>query len=459
MNDPIRFAPPSVAARGIVAGRVGFAVGPRGLALLVAGGLWIVPAFWNPRFVLMMLLWDLMVVAVWGWDMLRLPGPHAIEVRRHWNTTAALTNPGSITLEVCNSGPIPLRLTLVDDVPGGLRPLPPTITIDATPEIDARASYGILPIERGDHRIGPVFCRYRSHLGLGEKWSIAEIPQTVRVYPDIDAAKRHSLHLVRSRQVAVERRHRRRRGIGREFESLREYRQGDQMRDICWTATARRGRLITKVYQVERSQAVWILIDTGRLLRERVGQLSKLDHSVNAALGLAHLALRNGDRVGMIAYGRDTALEIGAGRGAAHLRSIMERLAVLDATAYEADHFRAAETLMSAQKQRSLVVWLTDLAETVTTPDVIRGASSLMPRHAVLLAIIAQPDLHRVADERPPDVERMYRHAAALEMVHRREAAIGSLAQRGAAAFEVPPDGLSVALVNRYLEIKERGLI
>ena len=125
------------------------------------------------------------------------------------------------------------------------------------------------------------------------------------------------LHLVRSQSLVAERRRARQHGAGREFERLRDYRDGDERRDICWTATARRGKLVTRLYRPERSQTVWILLDGSRLLRARAGNRTKLDAAVDAALALAHVAQASGDRVGLVAYGRRVHARIAPDRGAA----------------------------------------------------------------------------------------------------------------------------------------------
>ena len=111
-----------------------------------------------------------------------------------------------------------------------------------------------------------VFLRYQSGLGIAQRWATVKLEQTIRVYPNLEEAKKHTIFLLRSRQIEQEKRLQRRRGMGREFESLREWRDGDELRDICWSATARRAKLITKIHQIERSQSVWIVVDAGRLL-------------------------------------------------------------------------------------------------------------------------------------------------------------------------------------------------
>jgi uncharacterized protein (DUF58 family) len=253
--------------------------------------------------------------------------------------------------------------------------------------------------------------------------------------------------------------------MGREFDSLREYREGDELRDISWTATARRRHLITRVFQMERSQNVWLVLDAGRLLRAQVREegdaprFSKLDYAVNAALSLAQVALYCGDRVGLLAYGRKVQQNLYAGRGAHHVRAIVESLAQVRAEAFESDHGRAVRALLNAQKRRSLVVWITDFAETATIPEVIEYAMQLTPRHLVVFAAMGQPDLKALAETIPAVTADLYRHGAALEISQRRDILLRGLRQRGVLALELMPGMLASALVTQYLDIKERSLI
>ena len=459
MTGPRRLAPPTAEGAARSARRWPLAFAPRFFILLVAGLAALVPAWRAPRLAGALLLWDLLVVGAWAIDLRRLPPPGRITVRRIWGGPPALEAETRVELEVRNDGIASVDVALIDDLPPSLRRQPPEVTLGAAAGRSGRAVYVVEPLERGDHAIGEVFLRYRSRARLAERWARADLRQTVRVYPNLLESKRQTIYLIRSRQIALEKRLRHRGGLGREFEGLRERRDGDAWRDVCWTASARRAKLITKLYRVERSQPVWIVLDTGRLLRERVGRLSKLDHAVNAALSLAQVALYSGDRVGLLAYGRSPVARVGAARGAAHLRALLEQLALLRAEPFEADHARAAETLLRAQTRRGLVVWLTDLAETATLPEVVESAARMTPRHLVFLVVVGQPDLGDAARRRPADPAEMYRNLAAQEMVQRRELFLETLKRRGVLAAELLPGGLATGLVNRYLEIKDRGLV
>jgi uncharacterized protein (DUF58 family) len=460
-----RLVPGPAAARARAFRRLGIGFGSRFFAALLIGLVWLGPAWWSPRLLYAMLLWDVLLLLAWSWDLLRLPKPQQLELSRIWHTPPALAAPSSVTIELRNSSRVTLRANVVDEAPRTLRLEPPTLEFAAGPGLRARAQYAILPTERGEARLGRIFVRYQSALRFAERWAAADCPQTIHVLPNLEQAKQHTLYLIRSRQVELEKRRKRQRGIGREFESLRDYREGDELREICWTATARRNRLITKVQQMERSQAVWLVLDAGRLLRaqiqaaDRPVALSKLDYAVEAALALAQVALHCGDRVGLLAYGRQIQQNLNAGRGAFHLRALVESLALVHGEPYEADHARAAHVLLREQKRRSLIVWITDLAETATTPEVIEYALQMTPRHLVLFAAMGQPDLGALAGAVPASEEEMYRHVAALEIVERRELLLRRLRQQGALAFELMPGMLASSLVNQYLDVKERSLL
>ncbi len=440
-------------------GRMSFAFGRRFFFLLALGGLWLIPAFWNREFLYGILLWDAILLLGWLADLLRLPRPQQVTVERSWPGPPALLAmmPVDLRLQAPRGSAITFRV--IDDLPVALRTENDTAVARGSRFGDAKVQIQVRPKERGDHKAQKVYLKYRSDLGLAERWATADLPQAIRVYPDLRSAGYSTLHLTRSRRIEFERRLQRQRGMGREFESLREYQLGDEFRDICWTATARRGKLVTRLHQMERSQPVWIVIDTGRLLRARVGELTKLDCLVNSALAVAQLAIQSEDRVGLLAYGRNVQQRIPLGRGPGQIRSILEALAQVKAEIPEADHLRAVSMLQMMQPRRSLVIWMTDLAETAMTPEVVEAATLLSRRHLVLFVVAGQPELSDSANRRPGEVREMYETAAAQELIQRREILLRRLRDRGALTVEAPPQGLSPAVLNQYLHVKEHSLL
>lgn len=465
--DASHLAPETREARGAPLARRSFlgrilpsgGFGRRAFSLFLLGLVWIGPAWFERRFLWAMGAWDAAVLLLWVWDYARLPHPAEIIVRRVWRHPVAFGTASAVSIEFEDLGRLSILVSLVDEVPAALVQRPPERTLRVPSGDKGSAGYEVFPRERGDLHLGRLFFRYQSSLRVAERWASADLSQTIRVYPNLEEARRQMLYLIRTRQVALERRLRRHRGQGRDFESLREYRPGDPWRDICWTATARRSRPVTREYQAERSQTVWIVIDAGRLLRARIFGPSKLDYAVNAALSLAQVSLYSGDKVGLLAYGRRIQQQLPPGRGPAHLRAILERLAMVRSEPSEANHVRAAETLLGRQSRRSLVVWLTDISETPALPEVIESAMQMASRHLVLFGVIQQPELLDVAASSPATAVEMYRHIAAQEMLDRRQVLLERLRQRGVLALEFEAARISPALVNQYLDIKERSLL
>jgi uncharacterized protein (DUF58 family) len=475
--------------------RFAFALTPRCITLLLLGFLGLIPGFFDWRLAYSMLAWDFLVLLFATLDALRLPAPRQLTAARTWSNAPALDSNTEIELTLENSGNLILECRLIDDLPTALVAHPAERRLTIFPRVPASLRYTVHPQERGDWPTGWLFVRYRSGLGLTESWAKAPLIQTVRIYPALRTGEEQQLFLARSRQIDLQLRQARLRGLGRDFESLREYREGDDLRDICWTATARRGGLITRQYQTERSQAVWIVLDCGRLMRSRVavptdavrnlskegaggfnprdsaaewpGALApekhpphtKLDHACTTAVALAQLALFSGDRVGLLAYGAGIQQRLLPGRGAAHLRQLIEALALVRAESGEADHLRATAMLNRLQPRRALILWITDLAETAMRPEVIDGAVQLLRRHVLLFVAMAQPEVESIAHARPGSVDQMFRAAAAQEMAARRELLLARLHEHGALTLDLNPEALTSSVLNQYLAVKERAMV
>ncbi len=453
--------------------RWGFGLTPRAIGLLCVGFFWLIPGFWDGRLAYAMPAWDALVLLAALLDGLRLPRAAQLTASRSWSNAPALDSDTEIELTIENHGRMIVECRLVDDLPPALVAVPATHRLIAFPRVPASLRYRVQPTERGDWETGWLYVRYRSGLGLAERWACAPLTQTVRVYPALRTGEEQQIFLARSRQIDLQLRRAQQRGLGRDFESLREYREGDDLRDICWTATARRGSPITRQYQTERSQPVWIVLDCGRLMRSRVAfdsetfqssgrapsPHSKLDYACTTAVALAQLALYSGDRVGLLAYGQGIQQRLLPGRGAAHLRHLIESLAQVQAEAGEADHLRATAMLNRLQPRRSLILWITDLAETAMRPEVIDGAVQLLRRHVLLFVAMAQPEVEAIAQARPKNIEQMFRAAAAQEMAGRRELLLARLHEQGALTLDLNPEALTSSVLNNYLMVKERAMV
>ncbi len=494
--------PESVTAVAAPQGRrgrlFGFALTPRALYLLLAGVVLAVPAFFVPHTLWMMPAWDVVILMLAVTDALRLPAPSVISVERRFEHAPALGEAAPVTLNVLQLSPRRLRIGLTDASHPALDLTPQTRFVDCYPHDPAALQVATRPALRGDLLLGKIFLRYRSGIGLAERWAAASVAQTVRVLPSAIGSEDRSIFLLRARQVELDRRRVRRIGIGREFEALRDYQAGDELRNLSWTATARRGKPITRVFTTERSQQVWTVIDAGRLSRtsfelrlpapptgsgpssnggrsllaEVPGSagftdlandhrlhLQQVDQAASAAMLLSQVVDRAGDRSALLAYGRGIQQQIAPGKGALHLRRILDALAMVHSETAEADHRRASARLRQVQGRRSLVFWITEMAESATTPEVALAVADLARQHLVVLLLLQHPELDDFAKSRPKDPEQMFAVTAANEMLTRRRTLIAQLERRGVLVVETSPAKVGVAAINQYLEIKSRGML
>jgi len=441
-------------------GRFAFALTPRTLVLLTAGVSWIILAFYAKVFLVMLAAWDLLVLLLAILDGLRLPRPDSLTVSRTWLSVPAVGQETSVEIEISHPGSAVLTAKIIDDLSPSLIASPPELPLTLWPRTASAVRYSFSPCERGDHRAGRIYVRYRSRAGMAERWAFADLAQTIRVFPSLRSDSEDDLFLARSRQIEMQKRREQLRGQGREFESLREYREGgDDLREVCWTASARRGILICRQYQVERSQPVWLVLDTGRLLNARSGPLARLDYTTAAALAVAQIALLSSDRVGMLGYGQAVQQRVPLGRGRSHFRQLMDASALLHTEPGEAAHLVAAATLEHMQRTRGLILWFTDLAETAMRPEVIDGAFQLMRRHLLLFVVPAPEEIMALVAERPRNIAQMFERAAGQEMLQRRELLLARLRSRGALTVQVPTAQISATVLNRYLEVKEASLL
>src|SRR5262245_26440055 len=432
---------PTVRAAALAAA----ALVPAVLALL-APGLALVAAAVDAAAVLLCLL-----------DYALAPGAEALVVRRKVEPvlSSGVANPVALALEWRGARA----------VRGGLRDLPPAgmastghrLRFELSPGRRSETlGYRLAPASRGDAAFGDGFVRLEGPLGLCARQVVVAAREAVKVYPDLTALSRSALELARAAdEVAA--RPVRRRSEGREFESLREYRPGDDARTIDWKASARRARTMVRVHQPERDQPVMLVLDCGRHMAGRVDGRRKLDHAVDAALRLARVSLDQGDQVGVVAFAGQVRAHVPPRKGAAHLRELTRALYRVEASLEESDYGRALDLCFARHHKRTLVVVLSDLLDLETSAALVRRALALAPRHLPLVASLHDGSLARLGEQVPRSAQDAYvrQVAARLEDEYRLTAA--RLRDAGALVVRAPASSFSAEAVNAYLRVKREG--
>lgn len=400
----------------------------------------------------------LLVVALIDSRLSRLPSGFSIS--REFGSRFAIGAETEVKLHVRNESKRRVSLIIKDEYP-------PEMILKGSRQanfwLDAQSAatliYELRPPKRGRFEFGDLAVRFRSRLHL--IWCQTKIPSStaVKVYPNMRRAREAELKALGARSVVSSHRKTSWRGEGREFESMRDYVRGDELRHISWTATARRGKLTTRQYQIERDQTILIALDAGRLMTARIEQETKLDSAVHATLALLAAADRAGDNAGLIVFGRRIRSYLPPGRGRDHIESALEALYSVEPEMIEPSYSRAFEFISANSKRRALVVLLTDLVDEEGSKELLTSLHLLRPRHLPLVVTIADRDLKAVVREMPSSVHQLFTQSVAEEIIHQREAALRLVESKGGLALDVTAAALAPALLETYLRVKERGLL
>lgn len=402
-------------------------------------------------------LWALAVALLVAADLLLAPAPERLSFERPAVGTVLLGQPTETRLVACNISRRRVRGTLRDawQPSAGATGNRHRLALGPGDRVELRTA--LLPVRRGDLRALGVTVRLRGPLGLAARQRTRVVDGAVRSLPPFDSRKHLPSRLARLRDLdgraAV-----RVRGAGTEFDSLREYVRGDDVRSIDWRASARNRTVVVRTWQPERDRRVVLVLDTSRTSAGRVGDVPRLDSAMDAALLLAALAARAGDRVDFVAGDRRVRARLrsaGARDVAARLQDAMADLEPLIA---EADWDSLAGAVTALGRQRALVVLLTPLEPAAVEEGLLPVLPTLTKHHRVVLASVRDPALEQLAAARGT-LDEVYDAAAAEQVLGRRRRTAGLLRTLGVDVVDADAEQLPPALADHYLSLKARGLL
>ncbi len=406
-------------------------IGPRGAAGLavlgvVAGALCAVLP-WPPVVVLAVCV-ALAAVAADAVLVARLP-----LIERHIPERLMLARPAALTYTVEHRGRTRLRFAIYESPAARVQIALGAARGAVASQARTSVAIAILPRERGRTTFAPAFAWIESPLGIVRRRVRVGAPVEARILPDLSALERGGDLARRARALEAGLRRMRRTGTGSEFESLRAYASGDAFRSIDWKASARRGRIMVTRYEVERSQQIVVALDAGRLMAARLGDRRKLDYAVSAALGIASVARRADDRVGLHAFAATTLATLAPRSDPAHAAALTSAL--------------------------GLIVLFTDLFDPVASSAVLGSLALLAPHHLVLVVLMNDAAIASARARMPQTVTDVYRAGVATQLANERDRAVRQLRERGIGVVDVPAAELSLALLDVYVDLKSRALL
>jgi uncharacterized protein (DUF58 family) len=380
------------------------------------------------------------------------------DVQRVMEPQLSLGAPNHVAITVRNPFGRSIRLRVRDDVPASFRVDRREAVLDIAGGGTASLAYVARPRFRGTFQFGDIHVRAVGPLDLVERQSVARAAAPANVYPDLREIRKYDITTRRGLAYDAGQRRARVPGAGSVFERLREYEPDDDPRSISWTATARRGRPISVEYETERQQRVVVVLDSGRMMASTLGELTKLDHAVNTALMLSYVATAKGDEVGILGYSDEIRSFLPARRGRRQFLRISDALRRLEVTTTESDPRTAFEFLRARAARRALVVLFTDLVDTDASRGLVAAVTRLAGNNLVLCCVLADPRLAELARDAPTTTAGAYERTVAQTVIEDRARVLAVLRQRGIHTIDVPSDRLTVAVIQRYLELKKRFL-
>lgn len=402
------------------------------------------------------------VLALTVWDVFetrRLLGD--LTVTRRLPGMAGRDLPFGVTWQLERTSSVPLSGELRDCLP---RESDPVIhqehfqLASGEPNVELKTSLRI-PV-RGEFQFGAVWLRLHSRLGLIELQKSFEIPGSIRVFPEIfhspeQLEKDPGAEIVLLDKMSKARQH----GVGTEFESLNEFREGDDPRRIDWRTTARVRHLVVRRFQVERHRDVMILVDCGRLMGAETDRGTKLDCAIDAALMLARTAFEGGDRCGVALFDDEVIGYLPPQSGMASMNAISSCVYAADTRWHESDFSQMFATLQQRQSKRSMIIVLSDIVDAETTQRFRASLATLVKRHVILFAALQTPVLQQVTTAPVSESDDATRKAVAYQLLRERARALHSVERSGVNILDVTPDRLTVPLINQFVELRQKSLI
>jgi uncharacterized protein (DUF58 family) len=392
-------------------------------------------------------------------NYLRTPGRAAVSVQRTLPPRFSLGDEQEIGITVTVRGRRGAAVEVRDHLPQTLSATTPFPPIAAEPAVPATTSCRVRSVSRGPARFTAVTLRLSQGIGFVQRQVTLPVVSEGRVYPAFLRVHRYDLLAVADRREEAIRIPRTARGHGSDFESLRPYAAGDDLRRIDWKTTARRGFLVSRTFRVDRGQQLTILLDGGRFMVERLGTQTRFEHAVNAAVMLSAAAQTRGDSVSVACFSNRIESFLPAVKGTTVLPRVLDALWDVQPRNVESDYWHVFSRILARISKRCLIVLFCEVLDRAGSAGLVHSLARSARKHLVLAVVLVDEPAAAAADEAPSDLAGGYRKAAASHIALERILALNEMRSRGILVLETTPRLLSLDLVKRYLSIRKTTLL
>lgn len=375
-----------------------------------------------------------------------------------WRTMSERFSNGDdneVDIRVESQYPFSLNLQIIDEIPAVFQCRDVLFKLRLQKKEGKNVKYSLCPTSRGVYSFGHIRIFAQSPVGLVQRSFTMGEPKEVKVYPSYLMLTHYELLAINNRLTDLGIKRIRRVGNHTEFEQIKDYVVGDDFRRINWRATARASKLMTNVYQDERSQQVFNVIDKGRVMQQAFRGMTYLDYAINASLVLSYIAMRKDDKAGIATFSDKFEDFVSPSARSGHMQQILETLYRQQTQFAESDYSALVAHFNQCVSKRSLVVLYTNFANKVSMERQLPYLIQLNRRHRLLVVFFVDNELKDYIATRPDNDEEYYRHVIAEQFAYEQRLIVSSLKNHGILALLTTPENLSVDVINKYLELKK----
>ena len=397
-----------------------------------------------------------------------------IEINREMNAKFSLGIENVCTLQINNRTRHQVKIQLKDDFPNEFL-YEQVIHVCSVPPMEHETiSYRLTPMRRGIYQFGDIHVRVWGVLGLVVRQHKITASTEIKVYPNLQAIKQYELLVKRGMLYRMGLKNSRQFGEGTEMERLREYLPDDDFRRIDWKATARHRKPIVREFETERSQDIMIMLDTGRLMASPIllgtsdtpdteslmqKAMLKLDYAINTTLMAAYVSMLKGDKVGMIAFSDNVHQYLPPKPGRKQFLTMLETIYALPAHPVEPDFESAFTYLATKQRKRALIILFTDILDNDSAEGIATYVAQFSKHHLVICVTLTDSGIVELSDLKTTNSKSVYQKAIAERLLQEKHATLEILRRQGVITIDVPAHQLTMAVVNKYLELKAKSMI
>ncbi len=364
-----------------------------------------------------------------------------------------------ITLHLENKYPFEVQLSIIDEIPHHFNIHNFLISTELPQNSNKTLKYKLKPTERGEYNFGKLNVYAVSPIKILKKRYVFDEDKTVAVYPSYIQMRKFELYAVTNRLSDIGIKKVRRIGQTMEFDQIKEYVIGDDIRNINWSATARTNQLMINHYQDEKSQQVINVIDLGRVMKMPVDGFQLLEYSINSSLVISNIALIKDDKAGLITFSSDKTIVVPAQSRRVHIKNIQNGLYNIDTNYKESNFEELVLNIRKYVKQRSLILLYTNFETLAAMQRQLPYLKQIARKHLLVTIFFEDTEMNKLLAEESKTLNQIYTKVVAEQFDYEKRQIVKALKQHGIHAILTPPKNLSVQVINKYLALKARNLL